>query len=366
MDYSNGITLVTVNYNSSKYIDDLIHSIKNGLEKCGSCFILEIIIVDNASNSDDYHQLVKLIDKHSCNRNLSIRVIRNKKNYGYAGGVNIGVRAASHDIIIVSNPDITFREDFFQRFSRLFRLLALPKSGYIIVPRILLKQARRVNSKGLRIHAAGYGLLRGLYGQEGGEHEKVEHVLSPHGALFISSRKILQDLGPFDISLCSFLEDLDLGIRAYLHGYQVVYVPYLVAYHDWGVSWGLKLSNIKYYLCERNRLILSIRELPGRFIVASLSFILLSELISLTYAVKAHYPHLKALVYADILKNLPKLLRERRMFRTKNYEMLTSILAKESTWRFEHTIFSGNDMLIVNTLYQGLSRITRFIWPWGD
>lgn len=362
------ITLVVVNYNSSHYVDNLLRSVKNGLDKCNHCFTIEVIIVDNASNYNDYSQLMEIVSKYSRYEDISIRVIRNKKNYGYAGGVNIGVKIASHDFVIISNPDIVFREDFFQK---LRELLVHRDSGNlltqcIIAPKILLKQNCKVNSKGLYIHAAGYGLLRGLYECEEQGYEKVDYILSPHGALFISSKKILEHLGPFDLFLYSFLEDLDLGIRAYLYGYKVMYVPYLVAYHDWGVSWGLKLSSVKYYLTERNRLIIITRELPERFIVASLPFILISELVSLIYAIKARYPHLKAMVYSDVLKNLSRILSERRRLKTGNFERLASILAKESTWRFKHIIFENRDVLLVNRLYQSLSYLTRFIWPWRD
>ena len=361
--HSSGITLVTVNYNSSKYIDDLVDSVKNSLDKCGSCFTLEIIIVDNASDYDDYHRLIEVINKYSCNYDISIRVIRNRKNYGYAGGVNIGVKVASYDTLIISNPDIIFREDFLQKLSK---LSIIHKPGYIIVPKILLRRTARVNSKGLRIHAAGYGLLRGLNKRDMEDDEKAEYVLSPHGALFISSKKTLLGLGPFDTSFYSFLEDLDLGLRAYLHGYKVIYIPYLVVYHDWGVSWGLKLSSVKYYLSERNRLIILTRDLQGRFIVASLPFIFISELISFIYAVRARYPYLKALIYADLLKSLPKILKEKKKLRKQDYQKLLSILVKESTWRFEHVIFEDKYVLVVNKLYRDLSRITRFIWPWRD
>ncbi|MEM0369014.1 MAG: glycosyltransferase family 2 protein [Desulfurococcaceae archaeon] len=363
VNHPRGVTLVTVNYNSSGYINSLIDSVKNSLDKCGSCFTLEIIIVDNASDYDDYHSLLEIINKHNCDHDISIRVIRNRRNYGYAGGVNIGVKTASYDTVIVSNPDIILREDFFQKLSR---LSILHRSDYLIVPKILLKQSTRVNSKGLFIHAAGYGLLRGLYEQDKKNHDKVDYVLSPHGALFISSRETLQKLGPFDTSLYSFLEDLDLGLRAYLHGYRVIYIPYLVAYHDWGVSWGLKLSSVKYYLSERNRLIILTRDLQGRFVIASLPFILVSELISFVYSVKAHYPYLKALVYADLLKSLPKIIKEKKKLKSLDYRRLLSILVKESTWRFNHVIFEDRYTLVVNKLYRDLSYLTRFIWPWRD
>ncbi|MEM3886343.1 MAG: glycosyltransferase [Candidatus Methanomethylicia archaeon] len=363
MDYASGITLVTVNYNSSKYVSKLLNSIENSLIKFTYPLFLEIIIVDNASNPNDYQQLIEITNNYSHNRKISIKIIRNKRNYGYSGGINLGVKVASHDIVIISNPDITFREDFFQRLSMLPTLF---NSNYIIAPKILFKQTLRVNSKGLRIHAAGYGLLRGLHEQENEENEENELILSPHGALFISSKKILQELGPFDTFLHSFLEDLDLGIRAYLRGYRVVYIPYLVAFHEYGISWGVNLSSTKYYLSERNRLIILLRELPERFIAASLPFMLLSELISFVYAVNSRYLHLKAIIYADLLKNLFKILNEREKMKNKDYKLLLSILAKDSTWRFEHLIFENKNVLVVNRLYRGLKYITKLIWPWGN
>ena len=86
------ISVITVNYNGKKYLDQLICSIK-----LQSMTPLEIIVVDNASTdgSDEY------IKKNY----PEIRLIKSDVNLGFAGGNNLGVKNSNGDFIALINND---------------------------------------------------------------------------------------------------------------------------------------------------------------------------------------------------------------------------------------------------------------------
>jgi len=85
------LTVVIVTYNSEKFIDRCLNSIKNN----------QIVIVDN--NSSD--NTIKIAEKHNP------KIIISNKNYGYAKAANIGIENSHGDYILLINPDIYLQED---------------------------------------------------------------------------------------------------------------------------------------------------------------------------------------------------------------------------------------------------------------
>jgi len=357
------ISFIIVNHNASDQIGELLESIKASIEYCRSCVNIEVIIVDNASCYDEYLKLNQFAKSYSKSQypNIKVRVFSLSRNYGYSGGVNIGVRLASGDMVVVSNPDIVVEKDFFANLLKTYKFM--DKRVFekcIIAPKILIGRTNKINSTGMILHIAGYGLLADLNKKSDQRLcNKAKLVLAPHGALFIAYKKTLLELGPFDPYYFAFLEDLDLGLRAYAKGYYVAYVPILVVRHFWGLTWGRALSKIKYYYAERNRLLTLLKNMPRRYVPAFLPYILVSELVSLAYATINKYPSLKIRIYADVLRSL-KYIRKLRALQLSNavpgYVYYSS---KFITIEFTHLIFPGKYTQMLNKLYKLLNKIFR-------
>src|SRR3989304_1841235 len=77
------IAIIIVNWNGEKYIKDCLESLKNQ-----SYRDFDIILVDNNSSDDSLEVAESYED---------IFVIRNKINYGFAKGNNIGIQRALKD-----------------------------------------------------------------------------------------------------------------------------------------------------------------------------------------------------------------------------------------------------------------------------
>lgn len=98
------ISIIIVNYNGQKYLYELFVS----LEKLNTNdFSYEIIFVDNASadNSLDY-----LKENYFHLNNL--KIVKNKKNEGFANGNNIGVQNASGKYVVLLNNDTKVEPDW--------------------------------------------------------------------------------------------------------------------------------------------------------------------------------------------------------------------------------------------------------------
>ena len=84
------LSIITINYNGLKDTCELIDSIAFNDN-------MEVIVVDNASKQDE----ASIISE----RFPHVKVIRSAQNLGFAGGNNLGIKAAKGDYILLINND---------------------------------------------------------------------------------------------------------------------------------------------------------------------------------------------------------------------------------------------------------------------
>lgn len=97
------ISFITINYNSSHHTIALVQSI---ITHTLADLTYEIIVVDNASELEDYthlHDTIGLISQ--------VSIIRNRINNGFAGGNMLGVNSAHGNYYFFINNDCLFLND---------------------------------------------------------------------------------------------------------------------------------------------------------------------------------------------------------------------------------------------------------------
>ena len=97
------VSIITINYNSSKYTIKLIDSILNNLP---DNIEYEIIITDNASSDNDYEFLKNNISKSS-----KIKILRSSTNTGFSGGNMHGYNESSGEYLLFINNDCELLND---------------------------------------------------------------------------------------------------------------------------------------------------------------------------------------------------------------------------------------------------------------
>lgn len=91
------ISFITVNYNSSNHTLKLVESI---VQYTSSDTNFEIIVVDNASDDEDFKILTEIIGHYS-----QVNIVRNRLNNGFAGGNMLGVNYARGTYYFFINND---------------------------------------------------------------------------------------------------------------------------------------------------------------------------------------------------------------------------------------------------------------------
>lgn len=99
------IAVIIINYNSSKLTKECVTSI---LEKTSKNLSIQIIIVDNCSEKDDYLSLKKYCDNHLFE---NLQMICSKINTGFGGGNMTGFHFANAQYIAFVNNDTLFLND---------------------------------------------------------------------------------------------------------------------------------------------------------------------------------------------------------------------------------------------------------------
>jgi GT2 family glycosyltransferase len=214
------ISVVIPNYNGRKLLGENIPGVIVALKKSGQDY--EIIISDDASIDDSIAFL------H--NNYPSIIIIENKINKGFASTINKGIQAASKDLVLALNSDVSLTENYF-----------LPQLKYFEDPSTFGVMGRIIGLNDDSIQdGAKYPLMRGLtikgtqnyMLKEENKNNSSLPSLFLSGANALMDRKKLQELGGFDEIYSPFYgEDLDLSLRAWRLGWKCYYEHEAICRH---------------------------------------------------------------------------------------------------------------------------------------
>lgn len=278
------LSIITVNYNGLEDTCALIDSITFNDE-------LEVIVVDNGSRNDE----AKVIAE----RYPQVKTIRSEQNLGFAGGNNIGIKAASGRYLYFINNDTVLNHptsdirhqpsdirhktsdirhqtsdishqtsDIVHQPSPFAPLIARLKSSAnigIVCPKIRFAWAPQpiqfagytpLSAVTLRNRAIGYGE------DDHGQYNEAHPTPYAHGAAMMVSRQALERVGLMPECYFLYYEELDWSVMFRRAGYEIWYEPAATIYHKESQSTGAD-SPLKTYYVTRNRLLFASRNCKG-------------------------------------------------------------------------------------------------------
>jgi len=251
------ISFIIVTYNSEDYIDACVQSIQKEMPDQN----YEIIIVDNASPR-------RLPDVDSKFPNVTL--IRNSLNRGYAVANNMGMQAATGDILWLLNPDtilvggcvkhamICFKDPVVGIIGN--RLTnpdgSLQKSVFANVS-LLNELVKALALPGLVMPVLNrFPRLKNRIEKLRGGHQDLSDLHGPAfvpmviGASMIVKRTMIDEIGFFDARYFMYLEEADLCFRAHKYGWRVLYCPESTVIHygghaTWNMAGSLYIEQFK-------------------------------------------------------------------------------------------------------------------------
>lgn len=215
---SQKVYVVIPNWNGADRIASCLDSLKSQSQKH------TIIVVDNGSVDDS----VKIIKQNYPEAVL----IRHKKNKGFAGGVNAGIRyAIKHqaEYVALLNNDAVADKNWLKRLVSF--LEEQPKTG-IATSKICDAKKTHLDSTGDIYTIWGLPYPRGRGEPYTHKYDNETWVFGASGGASLYRIKMLQQIGIFDEDFFAYYEDVDLSFRAQLAGWKVAYTPGAEVYHE--------------------------------------------------------------------------------------------------------------------------------------
>ena len=265
-DIKSSVSIVIPHWNNVDVLSECLESISNtDFEN------FETIVVDNASTDNS----VASVRSNYPN----VKLIENDKNYGYAGGCNIGAEAASGDFLIFLNNDTVQEKDWI---SNLIKTINSDDKIAAVQPKILNYYDRNVfdyaGGSGGHMDIYCFPFARGrifsFQENDEGQYNNKEKCFWSSGTCFMVRRELFQKAGGFDESFFAHMEEIDLCWRLYAMGFEVWVEPDSVVYHKNALTLPM-YSHKKYYLNHRNSLLM----LLGNYSIKNIFLIGIPRLI---------------------------------------------------------------------------------------
>ncbi len=290
------VSVVVISFNSRQYVDGCLQSLL--AQDYGN---VEIVVVDNASTDGTAEYIADHYPQ--------VRLILAGDNLGFGGGNNLGVAEATGEYLAFVNMDTVVDANWLTPL--VTTLEENPDIGLATAKILLMNEPGSINTCGNDVHLAGFGYLRGWLKPATALASPAD-VASVSGAAFMMSRTLFDELGGFDEAFGpAYVEDTDLSWRARLLGYRCRYVPESIVYHDYAA----RFSPAKYYMIERNRHQMVLKNFRIRTLLLLFPAMLMSEVVSWGFAVLAGRHHMAAKIstYRWLLLNTRDILRRRRI-----------------------------------------------------
>ena len=241
---SRKVTVVIPNYNGLKFMEPCFAALAAQSEKN-----FDVLVVDNGSSDGS----VEWLKEHE------IPSVFLPDNIGFPGAVNIGIKKAQTPYVILLNNDTEPKPDYIRE---MIRMIERSPKIFSVSSRILqLYHKELMDDAGDMYSLPGWAFQRGV-GQPVTGYKRPCRVFAACAAAAIYRREVFEEIGYFDESHFAYLEDVDVGYRARIYGYDNVYCPAAEVYHVGSGTSGSKYNSFKVKLAARNNVYLNYKNMP--------------------------------------------------------------------------------------------------------
>ena len=238
------ISIVVLSWNTKDLLKKCLKSIP---------FYAEVIIVDNGSKDGTVHFLNSL-------KWPNLKIIKNKKNLGFAKGNNQGIKAATGDLIMLLNSDTVVEKKALEKLMKFYQEQEDKKIAFS--PLLLNKEGTIQEEYYMRfpnlwqIFGYHHPLYRWLFMKAPLKwlivsriQKKPFEVEQLPGAALMVPKEVWEKVGLLDEDFHFLYEDVDWCWRAKKIGIKLMVIPEAKITHLGGGSWKkrLKSNSFEFY-----------------------------------------------------------------------------------------------------------------------
>lgn len=267
------LVVVIPNYNGAKFV-----------RNCMDSLLVEnvpVIVVDNASTDGSDQIMAEYARQYP----ELVTLVTMETNTGFCGAVNEGITHADAEYVILLNNDTVIEQGFCQAL--LQRMESDERIFSVSSKMIDLYHPDRMDDAGDLYCCLGWAFSPAK-GRNVTEYDRACKVFAACGGAAIYRTSILQKIGTFDENHFAYLEDVDLGYRARLHGYENWFEPKAVVYHAGSGVTGSRHNAFKVSLSSKNSIYLIYKNMYFLQIILNLPFLLLGILTKTLFFTRKH------------------------------------------------------------------------------
>lgn len=267
--------------------------------KEASCF--SIYCIDNESDQDTLSGLQNAFP--------SVVFVPFDKNLGFSGGYNAFFEQYLHtfhkeDHVFLLNNDTEVPQETLKYLAKKH----FPHEQQLIATRMMdFKNHERPENLGIKLYRSGIAANR---------VSTSEKLFAPSAGGALYSVKLLRELKEktgeiFDKDFFCYMEDVELGLRALLLGYEPFFDENIVIFHKGGASTGGKFNDFIMIHTLRNFVLMIVKSFPLRLILLNLFWIFGFQILIFFRYFFSQRVFALFRVYIGILLLFPKMLKKR-------------------------------------------------------
>lgn len=244
----NKLSIVILNFNTKDYLLKCLDRLYRSYKTQIASGEYEIIVVDNASTDGSVEALKAESGKRKA---MSLRVMVNKENMGFAAGNNVALNKIRPKYALLLNPDTEVDE---KAIPKTLEFMEKNKEVAVATCKVILPDGSLYYAchRGFPTPWSAFCYLSGLsrlfpklaffngYTLSYLDLDKPHEIDACSGSFMMIRSKLGQSLGWLDEDYFWYGEDLDFCYRVKKAGFKVYYVPEGTTIHYWGAASGLK------------------------------------------------------------------------------------------------------------------------------
>ncbi len=305
------VAIVIPNWNGLEGLADCLHSLLK------QSYAADVLLVDNGSTDLS----VAMVEKQF----PEVTIIQLNKNYGFAGGVNAGIKKsleAKYAYTALFNNDAVADPDWL---ARLVAALEADQDCGMATCSFISMDKSHYDSTGDQYTIWGLPYPRGRGRPVDHSFDSQTDVFGVSGGASLYRNALFRRIGLFDEDFFAYYEDVDISWRARLAGFTATFVPEAIAYHQIGGT-SSKMKGFTTYQSFKNMPLVVYKNIPKGLLWRVVPRFCLAYAAFGVTALKRRHGWHALRGWLAFLRLIPKKRRERSYIQTH------SILSDVQVW----------------------------------
>lgn len=244
------IDVIVPNYNGRAHLEICLAALQHQTRHAD----MRVTVVDDAS-SDDSVAFVRA-------NYPDVHLLVLPYNQGFVAGCNAAIAATSGEYVVLLNNDTEAHPSWLAEL--IGTLESHPQYAFAASKLMLFDRRTIIHSAGDFYRIDGIPGNRGVWQADAPQFQQPQEVFGPCAGAAAYRRSALNQLAVdgvvFDQDLGMYCEDVDLNLRARLHGMRTIFVPTAIVYHRLSATGGGALAS---YYCGRNFPLVWLKNIPA-------------------------------------------------------------------------------------------------------